>query len=165
MLFDSPRRLCYKCCQICNRKGLEVDPNLQVIITIGAVFTAFVWLRRDISRLSDGVDKIREVVVANKTAIETLTSKVDANGKAIEAIRQDIAAIRQDIAALQRDVAALQRDVAALQRDVAALQRDVAALQRDVAALQKDVAALYKGVADNASAIQALQANVASLRA
>ena len=51
-----------------------MDPNLQVMIIVGSVIGAFLWLRQDIKRVEDKADKSNKQILEIQGDMKVLTA-------------------------------------------------------------------------------------------
>lgn len=54
-----------------------MDPNLQVIIIVGSVIGAFLWLRQDIKRVEKKADDANRQILEIQGDIKVLTAAVE----------------------------------------------------------------------------------------
>jgi chromosome segregation ATPase len=96
--------------------------------------------------------------------VSTLTAKVDANTRLMEALRETQVEDHAAIADLKRDISGLKGDVSGLKGDVSGLKGDVSGLKIDVSDLKSDVSGLKGDVFDLKGDVSELRGDVAELK-
>ena len=70
---------------------MQLDQNVQFVITVGTVIGVFLWLRHDINLLNTKIDKVSDDLNARIDSVEAWQDRMNEN---IAALRESLGWIR-----------------------------------------------------------------------